>query len=48
MAFLWGITIMERSAELLLKEDNTVELIRRKEEPKDYFATLDLDAFKHE
>jgi diaminopimelate decarboxylase len=37
-----------RSAELLLKEDNTVELIRRKEEPKDYFATLDLDAFKHE
>jgi diaminopimelate decarboxylase len=37
-----------RSAELLLKEDHTVELIRRKEEPKDYFATLDLDAFKHE
>ena len=35
-----------RSAELLLKEDNTVKLIRRKEEPKDYFATLDLDSFK--
>ena len=36
-----------RSAELLLKEDNTVKLIRRKEEPKDYFATLDLDSFKN-
>lgn len=30
-----------RSAELLLKEDGSVELIRRAETPKDYFATLD-------
>ena len=30
-----------KSAELLLKEDGSVQLIRRKEEPKDYFATLD-------
>ncbi len=30
-----------RSAELLLKEDGTVELIRRAETPKDYFATFD-------
>lgn len=30
-----------RSAELLLRKDGSVELIRRKEEPKDYFATLD-------
>lgn len=30
-----------RSAELLLKEDGSVELIRRAEEPKDYFATFD-------
>ncbi|MDO4333803.1 MAG: diaminopimelate decarboxylase [Eubacteriales bacterium] len=30
-----------RSAELLLKEDGGVELIRRAEEPKDYFATFD-------
>ncbi len=30
-----------KSAELLLKEDNHVELIRRAETPKDYFATLD-------
>lgn len=30
-----------RSAELLLKEDGTVELIRRAETPEDYFATLD-------
>ena len=35
-----------RSAELLLKEDGTVKLIRRKEEPSDYFATLDLESFK--
>ena len=34
-----------RSAELLLKEDNTVKLIRRKEEPSDYFATLDFNEF---
>ena len=30
-----------RSAELLLKEDGSVELIRRAETPKDYFATFD-------
>ncbi|MBW7572196.1 diaminopimelate decarboxylase [Caproiciproducens faecalis] len=30
-----------RSAELLLKEDATVQLIRRAETPADYFATLD-------
>lgn len=30
-----------RSAEILLKEDGSVELIRRAEEPKDYFATFD-------
>lgn len=32
-----------RSAELLLKEDNSVQLIRRAETADDYFATLDLD-----
>jgi len=30
-----------RSAEILLKEDGTTELIRRAETPDDYFATLD-------
>ncbi|MDW7674900.1 MAG: diaminopimelate decarboxylase [Bacillota bacterium] len=30
-----------RSAEVLLKEDGTTELIRRAETPEDYFATLD-------
>lgn len=30
-----------RSAELLLKEDHSVQLIRRAETPKDYFATFD-------
>lgn len=30
-----------KSAELLLKEDNSVELIRRAETPRDYFATFD-------
>lgn len=30
-----------RSAEILLKEDKTAQLIRRAEEPKDYFATFD-------
>ncbi len=29
------------SSELLLKEDGSVEMIRRAEEPKDYFATFD-------
>ncbi len=30
-----------RSAEILLKEDGTTQMIRRAETPKDYFATLD-------
>ena len=30
-----------RSAELLLREDGSVEMIRRAETPKDYFATFD-------
>lgn len=30
-----------KSAELLLKEDGSVQLIRRAEEPRDYFATFD-------
>ena len=34
-----------RSAELLLKEDGEVQLIRRAETMEDYFATLDLDKF---
>ena len=34
-----------KSAELLLKEDGSVELIRRAETPKDYFATLDMSPF---
>lgn len=32
-----------RSAEILLKEDNTTELIRRAETPDDYFSTLLID-----
>ncbi|MBQ6786215.1 MAG: diaminopimelate decarboxylase [Lachnospiraceae bacterium] len=36
-----------KSAELLLKEDGSVQLIRRAEEPKDYFATFDcFDIYK--
>lgn len=36
-----------RSAELLLKEDGSVEMIRRAETPSDYFATFDFtDIFK--
>ena len=36
-----------RSAELLLKPDGSVELIRRAETPADYFATFDfMDRFK--
>jgi len=31
-----------RSAELLLKEDNSIKLIRRAETPADYFATLEI------
>ena len=30
-----------KSAEVLLKEDGTAQLIRRAETPKDYFATFD-------
>ncbi|HKL99627.1 MAG TPA: diaminopimelate decarboxylase [Mobilitalea sp.] len=30
-----------KSAEILLKEDNSVQMIRRAETPKDYFATFD-------
>ncbi|MBO5279318.1 MAG: diaminopimelate decarboxylase [Lachnospiraceae bacterium] len=35
-----------RSAELLLKENGDVQLIRRAETPEDYFATLDFSAFE--
>jgi diaminopimelate decarboxylase len=36
-----------RSAELLLKEDGSVQMIRRAETPEDYFATFDfMDLFK--
>ncbi len=31
-----------RSAEILLREDGSTELIRRAETPEDYFATLNL------
>jgi diaminopimelate decarboxylase len=31
------------SAELLLREDGSVKLIRRAQTPADYFATLDID-----
>ncbi len=34
-----------RSAELLLREDGSVQLIRRAETPKDYFATFDFTDF---
>jgi len=37
-----------RSAELLLKEDGSVKLIRRAETPDDYFATLDFDGLEKE
>ena len=30
-----------RSAEVLLREDGSTQMIRRAETPKDYFATLD-------
>lgn len=37
-----------KSAEVLLKEDGSTELIRRAEEPKDYFATFDcFDFYKN-
>lgn len=35
-----------RSAEILLKEDGTYQLIRRSETPEDYFATLDFEGLK--
>ena len=35
-----------RSAEVLLKEDGSFQLIRRAETPMDYFATLDFTPFK--
>jgi diaminopimelate decarboxylase len=34
-----------RSAELLLKEDGEVTMIRRAETPKDYFATFDFGGY---
>ncbi|TAH64126.1 MAG: diaminopimelate decarboxylase, partial [Anaerolineaceae bacterium] len=34
-----------RSAELLLKEDGRVELIRRAETPMDYFTTFDFSNY---
>lgn len=37
-----------KSAEILLKEDGSFQLIRRAETPKDYFATFDcFDIYKH-
>ena len=37
-----------RSAELLLKEDKSVQMIRRAETPKDYFSTFDFcDLFQN-
>lgn len=35
-----------RSAEVLLREDGSHKLIRRAEEPKDYFATFDFSDYK--
>lgn len=35
-----------RSAEILLREDGTAQLIRREETPEDYFITLNLEDFK--
>ncbi len=35
-----------KSAELLMHEDGTIELIRRAENPKDYFATFDFPTSK--
>jgi diaminopimelate decarboxylase len=32
-----------KSAELLFKEDGSVQMIRRAETPKDYFVTFDFD-----
>ena len=35
-----------RSAELLLKENGEVKMIRRAETPEDYFATLDFSGLE--
>ena len=35
-----------RSAEVLLKEDGSHQLIRRAETPEDYFATFDFEPFR--
>ena len=35
-----------RAGELLLREDGSVKMIRRKETMEDYFATLDFDGLK--
>ena len=35
-----------RSAEIMLKEDGSYQLIRRAETPEDYFATFDVTPFK--
>ena len=40
MATPWAITTTASCAELLLREDGSVKLIRRAETPADYFATL--------
>ena len=37
-----------RSAELLLREDGSVQRIRREETPRDYFATFDFSDFRFE
>ena len=37
-----------RSAELLLREDGSVRMIRRAERPEDYFATLDFTGLRFE
>ena len=36
-----------KSAELLMKEDGSVKLIRRAETPEDYFATFDFSEYFH-
>lgn len=36
-----------RSAELMLREDGSVQMIRRAERPEDYFATFDFTALEY-
>lgn len=36
-----------KCAELLLREDGSVQMIRRAETPQDYFATFDTFDFYH-